>query len=176
MKRFRFHMKDSLDAKAIIDHQRKQRFKNDTNGYVVKNYRDVLNRKDLGRYLARYVRHPPIGESRILGFDGKNVQIKYEWDNKINKTTITTADFIKAILSNIPPKGFRTVRQYGLYSNTLYRWASAKITGNRYTPTTLDQYIPNLIPKEVRCPNCKGVMKPLAMEYLCHGQWQAIYY
>ncbi len=174
LNRFRFHLKDSLEAKATIDHQWKQRFKDQTNGYVVKNYRNVLNVKDLGSYLARYVRHPPIGESRILSYDGKAVTIKYEWDNQLLTTDITTDDFIKAILTNIPPKGFRTVRQYGLYSNTLYRWAHTKITKARYTPTTLDKYIPNLISKEIRCTNCKGVMKPLVIEYLSHGKWVTI--
>jgi hypothetical protein len=176
LKRFRFHARDSLETKAIIDHQWKQRFKDQTNGYVVKNYRNVLNIKGLGSYLARYVRHPPIGESRILAYDGKEITIKYEWDNQIHQTTITTEDFITAILSNIPPKDFRTVRQYGLYSNTQYKWAHAKITNTRYTPTTLDQYTPNFIPKEIRCPNCKGMMKPLVIEYPVHGRWKTILY
>jgi len=175
LKRFRFHARDSLETKALIDHQWKQRFKNQTNGYVVKNYRDVLNVKDLGSYLARYVRHPPIGESRILAYDGEEVTIKYEWDNQIQRTTITTEDFITAILSNIPPKGFRTVRQYGLYSNTLYRWAYANITGVKSMPSTLERYMPRLIRKEINCPNCGVVMEPLVMEYLRHGRWQCIY-
>lgn len=42
---------------------------------VVKNYHDLLNINDLGVYLSRYVRHPPIGESRILDYDGQSVKI-----------------------------------------------------------------------------------------------------
>ena len=172
LKWFRFHMRHSLDVKAIIDHQQKQRFKDQTSGYVVKNYRDVVNVKDLGGYLARYVRHPPIGESRILAFDGEHIKIKYEWDNQMHLASIEIDDFIAALLSNIPPKGFKTVRQYGLYSNTLYLWACIKLTAAKYIPTTLDRYIPDLFKEEVICPNCKGVMKPIVMDYLCHGRWQ----
>ncbi len=175
LKRLRFHLRGSLDAKAVIDRQWTMSFKNGTEGYVVKNYRDLKDVRGLGSYLARYVRHPPIGESRILGFDGEGVRIKYEWDNAIHETTLTTEVFITAMLSNIPPKWFRVVRWYGLYSNTLHRWAMAKLTGVQYTPTTLDEYM-CAPPKDILCPSCGGVMEPMVLEYVRNGRWEMIIY
>ena len=130
--RFRMHSKHSLEFKSIIDNQFKLRLKNGTNGYVVKNYRNVMGsrEKDIGKYLARYIRHPPIKESRILSFDGKFIRIKYEWDNSLHEISISLEDFIHAILLNILPKGFRAVRQYGLYSNPMYHKAYAVLMSN----------------------------------------------
>lgn len=176
LKRFRFHCKDSLEIKSLIDKQLKMRFKNDTNGYVVKNYRDVLNVKSMGSYLARYVRHPPIGESRILAFNGEEIKIKYEWDNKIHETEININQFIAAILANIPSKGFQVVRHYGLYSNLLYRWAYGKIIPNRLSAKIVGQQVIYPFKFEVVCPKCKGVMEPFQIEYIHQGEWMRLFF
>ena len=176
LKRFRFHCRDSLKMKSIIDKQLKMRFKDNTNGYVVKNYRDVLNVKSLGSYLARYVRHPPIGESRILAFDGEMIKIKYEWENKMHETEINIDQFIAAILDNIPSKGFKVVRYYGLYSNLLYRWAYRKISPNRLCSRIFGQQVLSPTKLEVVCLKCKGVMEPFFMEYIHRGIWMLKYF
>ena len=168
--RFARHSKKSFEKRAIIDGQWKYRFNDGTNGFVVKNYRDVLNVKDFGRYLARYVRHPPIGESRILSFDGQQIGIKYEWDNQMFETSVSIENFISSILANIPPKGFNVVRQFGLYCNLHYRWALAKILGLRFTFTTLVTFAPGMIKNGLPCPNCKGRMEPALIEYIREGR------
>ena len=176
LKRFRFHCRDSLEIKSILDKQSKMRFKDDTIGYVVKNYRNILNVKRLGSYLARYFRHPPIGESRILAFDGEKIKIKYEWDNKIHETEITIDQFIAAILANIPSKGFRVVRHYGLYSNFLYRWAYSKISPNRLSSRNVGQQVIYPFKFEVVCLKCKRVMEPVQMEYIHRGEWVLVFF
>jgi hypothetical protein len=176
LKRFRFHCRDSLEIKSLIDKQQKMRFKDNTNGYVVKNYRGVLDVKNIGSYLARYVRHPPIGESRILTFNGDEIKIKYEWDNKIHDTEISVNQFIAAILANIPSKGFKVVRHYGLYSNLKYRWAFGKISPNRLSSRIVGQQVIYPFTLEVICSNCKGVMEPFQMEYIRRGEWMIVYF
>jgi len=176
LKRFRFHCRDSIEIKSIIDKQLKMRFKDNTNGYVVKNYRGVLDVKSVGSYLARYVRHPPIGESRILAFDGEKIKIKYEWDNQIHETEIEIDQFIAAILANIPPKGFKVVRHYGLYSNLLYQWAYSKISPNRLSSRIVYQQLISPFKIDVVCSKCKGVMKPFLMEYIRYGEWMLMYF
>lgn len=176
LKRFRFHCRDSLEIKSLIDKQMKMRFKDHTNGYVVKNYRGVLNVKSIGSYLARYVRHPPIGESRILAFNGEEIRIKYEWDNKIHEAEINVNQFIAAILANIPTKGFKVVRHYGLYSNLLYRWACSKIIPNRLSSSVVGQQVIYPFKFEVNCPHCMGVMEPFQIEYTHHGEWVIVFF
>jgi hypothetical protein len=174
LKRLRFHLRDSLDAKVAIDREWTRSFKDGTNGYVVKHYRNLGDMEGLGRYLARYVRHPPIGESRILGFDDEGVRIRYEWDNEVHETTVTTEGFVKSVLSNIPPKGFRVVRRYGLYSPALIRWARRRFCGVISSPTTLEMYMNVLSGDELACPDCGGVMEPMAIEYVRNGRWEII--
>ena len=170
--RLRFHLRGSLDAKAAIDRQWTMHFKDGTEGYVVKHYRDLKDVEGLGSYLARYVRHPPIGESRILGFDERRVRIKYEWDNEIHETTVTTERFIEAMLSNIPPKWFRVVRWYGIYSNTQRVAAMESLIEARTMATTLDEFMPGQPRMTVICSTCGGVMDPAVMEYVRYGRWQ----
>ncbi len=176
LKRLRFHLRDSLDAKAAIDREWTRSFKDGTNGYVVKHYRNLGDMEGLGRYLARYVRHPPIGESRILGYDDDGVRIRYEWDNEVHETTVTTEGFVGSVLSNIPPKGFRVVRRYGLYSTTLSRWARGRFCGVTTSPTTLEMFMNVLSGDELACPDCGGVMEPMAIEYVRNGRWEIILY
>lgn len=146
-------------------------------GFVVKNYRDLLNINDLGGYLSRYVRHPPIGESRILDYDGQSVKIKYEWDNKLHKIWIPIERFIDGIVSNIPPKGFQVVRYYGLYANTLYkasRLAIAKLKSNvrRYPKRAFTQ---QKLYEEPRCDKCGTPMKLVMTIFQKGTEWVVKY-
>ena len=175
--KFRFHCRDSLELKSKIDQQFKMRFKNGDNGYVVKNFRDFLDLKHIGGYLARYVRHPPIGEKRILGYDGSNVMIKHEWDNKLFETSMPVERFIEAIFSNIPEKGFREVRQWGLYSNTIYKWALKVVIILNQKLIILDYFIEYCpVKKEIKCKKCDKVMEPVVMEYRRGQEWVRLFY
>lgn len=176
LKRFRGHHGLSLEEKAIIDAQWKKRFENGTNGFVVKNYRDILDVKNFGSYLARYVRHPPIGESRLLGFDGRNVRIKYEWDNDVFETDVSIDRFIKAILVNISPKGFQEVRYYGLYVNLFYTGARKVLMRISIKITTLYEFTEETRKKNIVCVRCKVVMEPMVLTYLQNGQMVRIIY
>lgn len=176
LKRFRSHHGLSLEEKSIIDGQWKKRFENGTNGFVVKNYRDILDVNNFGSYLARYVRHPPIGESRLLGFDGRNVNIKYEWDNEVFKTDVSIEDFIKAILMNISPKGFQEVRYYGLYANLFYNRSRKVLTGISIRVTTLYEFEEDARNKNIVCVRCKVVMEIMVLTYLRNGRMVRIIY
>jgi len=170
LKRFRSHHCLSLEEKSIIDNQFKKRFEDGTNGFVVKNYRDILDVKNFGSYLARYVRHPPIGESRLLGFDGINVGIKYEWDNKVFETNVTIENFIRAILINISPKGFQEVRYYGLYANLFYDRAKKVLMGITIRATTLYEFEEEARNRNIICSGCKVVMEVMLITYLKNGR------
>ena len=160
--RLRLHSRDSLEKKSLIDAQFKRRFANNgENGYVVKNYRDVLDMKEFGSYLARYVRHPPIGESRILGYNGVTVTIKYEWDNKLFITDVSIEQFISSIISNIPPKGFCEVRYYGMYSPSVYCLAKVSVSSCGFIQTELVLAYEHV----VCCPKCHSKMYVIMIEY-----------
>lgn len=69
-------------------------------------------------YLGRYLHGGPIGESRLLGFDGETVLFRYKdyRDQGREKVLPLSCDeFIRRYLQHIPPKGFHMVRGFGLY-------------------------------------------------------------
>jgi hypothetical protein len=78
---------------------------------------------NMARYIGRYVKHPPIAESRITAFDGKQVTFWYkDSETKQKKTVIMHKfDFIQLLLSHIPEKNFKIVRYVGIYSRRGYR-------------------------------------------------------
>lgn len=162
IKRFRRILPKDLETKSFLDSVSKNR-----DGFVVKNYRDLLSIRDLGKYLSRYVRHPPIGESRILDYDGQSVLIKYEWDNELRTTWIPIERFIDAIVSNIPPKGFQVVRYYGLYANTLYKSSRLAISRLKGQPTKYPKVntIQKSLYEELRCDRCGTPMDLIMVEF-----------
>jgi hypothetical protein len=73
-------------------------------------------------YLGRYLHGGPIGESRLVAFDGEKVDFRYKDyrdmgpDGPREKTTsLPCHEFIRRFLQHVPPKGLHMVRGYGLY-------------------------------------------------------------
>jgi len=84
------------------------------NVHVRERYQDptaVLN------YLGRYLHGGPIGESRLLAFDGSTVSFRYK-DYRVGSPKVMSlprAEFIRRYLLHVAPKGFHMVRGYGVY-------------------------------------------------------------
>ena len=58
-------------------------FKERTNGFNIQAKRRIEGKtKQAARYMARYVRHPAIADSRIIGYDTQNVTFVYERERK----------------------------------------------------------------------------------------------
>jgi hypothetical protein len=74
------------------------------------------------KYITRYMKHPVISDSRIVGFDGSTVRFWYDktLPNGKKKRVFVTMDaleFIHNVLCHIHEKNFRSAIPYGLYSN-----------------------------------------------------------
>ena len=74
--------------------------------------------KKRAKYIMRYVKHPAISDSRIMRFDGKEVEFWYQQPSTRVKITVVmpVMDFVRAVLKHVPEKNFRAVMYYGLYS------------------------------------------------------------
>ena len=72
-------------------------------------------------YLGKYLKRPPVGETRILRYDGKEVTFRYlDHYTKVQDTiTLGVLEFIARLISHIPDKYFRNIRYYGFLSNRL---------------------------------------------------------
>jgi len=74
-------------------------------------------------YLGRYLNGGPIGEKRLLEFDGESVTFSYKdyrdegpQGPRVKSARLSREDFVQRWLQHVPPKGFHMVRGYGLYS------------------------------------------------------------
>lgn len=70
-------------------------------------------------YLGRYVKRPPIAESKLKHYDGNTVTFKY-FDHKkeqFNNKGQSVEEFIGRFIQHIPDVGFRMIRYYGFLAN-----------------------------------------------------------
>lgn len=100
-------------------------FKEKKNGFVIQAKRRIEGKtKKAARYMARYVRHPAIADSRIIGYDTKNVTFVYEREGKTCTVVMEKYEFIHNVIKHIPDKNFKMVRYFGIHArrakNTVY--------------------------------------------------------
>lgn len=100
-------------------------FKNNPEGFVI-NAEHRFEKGEgwnMARYIGRYVKHPPIAESRIIAFDGKQVTFWYKDSETKQRRTVSMEkfEFIRLLLSHIPEKNFKIVRYVGIYSRRGYK-------------------------------------------------------
>ena len=66
-------------------------FKNNPEGFVINGEHRFEKGEgwNMARYIGRYVKHPPIAESRIMVFDGKKVTFWYKDSETKQRKTVT---------------------------------------------------------------------------------------
>ena len=70
-------------------------------------------------YLSRYLKRPPIAESKLKHYFGDTIIFYYldHTTKTFRKFILTTEQFIARFIQHIPDKNFRMVRYYGFLSN-----------------------------------------------------------
>jgi len=82
----------------------------------------ITSRHKISRYVARYVRHPAIANSRICGYNGREVTFWYaDRDDVRQYETMSVDEFISALIQHVPERQFKMIRYYGAYSR---KWKS----------------------------------------------------
>ncbi|MBS3749867.1 MAG: transposase [Candidatus Thermoplasmatota archaeon] len=133
-------------------------FKRYPNGFYVylpKKSR-ITSKRKVGRYVARYIRHPAIANTRICGYDGGTVRFWYK-DNE-GVTYVVTMDvfeFIEALIQHVPDRQFKMIRYYGAYAR---RWKSrfGVYVQESITQSKLGDFSQN---RGIRCPVCGEKME-----------------
>lgn len=87
------------------------------------------------KYLTKYLSSPPIGVSRIVGYEDEKVRYYYRSHRTKNIAyeTVTVQIFIGRMVQHILPKGFQRVRYYGLQATaTFKKWYEviARVAGD----------------------------------------------
>jgi hypothetical protein len=139
----------------------------------------ILERYDSGvgvaTYLAGYLKGGPMGNSRLVKVEGGRVYFRYRLgtheggDGKRKGVTDLGIDqFIARLLEHVPPRGYQTVRGYGLYSGNQHsRIAQARaalgtveaVAEEASEPQTWQQWCEQSgLPAAGRCPVCGAAL------------------
>lgn len=123
----------------------------------------IKNPKDIAKYLGRYVRHPAISNSRIIGFDGTTVNFFYERKNDDGTperydVSMPVDEFISSLIQHIPDSQFKMVRHYGAYARKHSRRFRQHLQQSSIENQIQDTiYMPGRKFKPV-CPKCGGFL------------------
>ncbi len=117
----------------------------------------VKSKRDISKYIGRYVRHPAIANYRLYGYDGKCVTFWYK-DNAGVKhyRTMDVFDFIQSIIQHIPDKQFKMIRHYGAYCRKNKHRYKRYLQQESITLKRFDNF------RRFRCdvcPKCGSLMK-----------------
>lgn len=87
--------------------------------WVVHFGKKTNNKKRIVDYLSKYLKRPPIGETRIKSYDGETVSFEYLDHYTDSKTlkTLSAEDFVRRLVTHIHDTGFRCIRYYGFLAN-----------------------------------------------------------
>lgn len=142
-------------------------------------------------YLGKYLKRPPIGETRIQHYDGTSVTYEYldHYTGTKETMTLPVLEFIARLICHIPDKHFRNIRYYGFLSNRLRGELLPKVYRflkmNRVITTKVYLCWSHMIQTSyhynpLKCPRCNSIMtlqsivlhfKPLVPfhEEIAHG-------
>ena len=160
-------------------------------GFYVNAEKRMKNAKGAAKYIGRYLARPAIAEYRIVNYDGRNVEFWYE-DHQTGKRVdvkISVYEFLKKLLQHIPPKHFRMVGRFGLYSRRSYKKANQVLslysfmrtkqlsllleTKEKRRKSYRQRMIESFEKDPLLCPGCNKVMD-LAEVY--HGDYGYLYH
>ena len=120
------------------------------------------------KYLGKYLKRPPIAETKILNYDGKSVTYKFfEHVSKQYKTkTLPVLEFIGRLVTHIHDKYFRSIRYYGWLSNRtrgtllpiVYQLIHCVIPTHTDIQTWRAMILAEFGVDPLQCPKCTGVL------------------
>ena len=106
----------SFENRCLID----RLFGEHKMGFYVYAKRRVSSPRGIARYVARYVRHPAIAESRISEFNMLLNTVTFWYNDSDNGgrrcVTFGALEFIGKLVRLVPDRNLKLIRYYGLYS------------------------------------------------------------
>jgi len=136
-------------------------FSKHKDGFYVRAQDRVKSKREIIKYIGRYIRHPAIAESRIDSYDGKRVVFHYfDHENVKHSVNMSIDEFISAVIGHIPDRHFKVIRYYGLYARQdrkKYRY----IVGEDSSYGTITQAsILKFMGKHIKkCMKCGNIME-----------------
>jgi len=137
---------------ALIDHL----FKKYREGFYVHLPKEsrITNKRRIARYVARYIRHPAVANTRLYRYDEKTVTFWYEdREGERHFVTMEVQEFIRALIQHIPDRNFKMIRYYGAYSRRTKRRYSGYLQGS-LRQATFEDFVTKVNKWAPTCPNC----------------------
>jgi len=87
------------------------------------------NQKINIEYFGKYIKRPPIGETRILEYKEGKVTYQYldHYTGETEIMTLPVLEFISRLVSHIPDENFRSIRYFGFLANRLIGTLLSKV-------------------------------------------------
>jgi hypothetical protein len=165
-----------------------QRYKH---GFYVNAETRMKDARGAAKYIGRYLARPAIAEYRIVKYDYHKVHYWYE-DHRTGKRVDVVApvfQFLYDIVQHIPPKNFRMVGRFGLYSRSKNKDAQKIINLWQYRlhkqmemvfgqkekkkKTYRERMLESYARDPIQCPCCKRRME---LVVIWHRDYGRIYY
>lgn len=143
-------------------------------GFYVNAQSKVGNSKFIAKYIGRYLARPAIAEYRITSFNDRTVTFWFEDLNtkKRSYLTLTIEKFIGRILSHIPPKNFKMVRRFGLYSRRTKNKIPKKIKLFKTKPSWAERFFKAFGINPLICRKCSSQLHLLEIFHVKYGTIQ----
>jgi hypothetical protein len=140
-------------------------------GFYVNAESRVGNSKVIAKYIGRYLARPAIAEYRIIFFNEKIVKFWYQNPDSKKKLTITLSmkKFLGRILSHIPPKNFKMVRRFGLYSRRSKNKIPRKIKLFKTSSSWADRFFKAFGINPLICRKCSSSLHLLEIFHIKYG-------
>jgi Putative transposase/Transposase zinc-binding domain len=117
----------------------------------------IMSLHKISRYVARYVRHPAIANSRICGYNGREVTFWYvDQEDVKHYETMSVEEFISAIIQHVPERQFKMIRYYGSYCRKWKSRYKRYLSHSSIRQYELADFGNNKWP---RCPKCGTQME-----------------
>ena len=155
--RFKAELSENKNVSEFVDFI----FKKYTDGFYVHLPKEsrITSKQKIAKYVARYIRHPAVANTRICGYDGDSVTFWYK-DHKYLKhfVTMKVQKFIKALIQHIPDRNFKMIRYYGAYARRIKKRYSGYLQRS-IKQTTFSDFLRKAKKWVPKCPFCGAPMK-----------------
>ena len=140
-------------------------------GFYVNAESKVGNSKTVAKYIGRYLARPAIAEYRIIFFNSKIVRFWYQKPDSKKRFTLTLSmeKFLGRILSHIPPKNFKMVRRFGLYSRRSKNKKSRKIKLFKAKSSWAERFFKAFGVNPLICRKCSSNLHLLEIFHVKYG-------
>lgn len=99
-----------------------QLYKEDKRFFFETAKNDLNNNIHAIKYIGRYLSRAPIAEYKIIDFSDNKVTFYYESladDKERIELTLNTETFLSKLIIHIPPKHFKMIKRFGIYSRNV---------------------------------------------------------